>query len=84
MINLLVMMTVLFCGAASGPAAPFDVRDAIAKEFAGVYRFDYLFIESGNLHVAVRIKPAATLPNTTAMQNDGNVRPRCSPGRHPP
>ena len=78
------MMTVLFCGAENAPAAPFDVRDAVTKEFAGVYRFDYLFIESGNLYVAVRIKPAATLPDMTAMRNDGNMRPRRSPGRHPP
>lgn len=41
-------------------------------------------VREAGVITAVRIKPAATLPDTTTMPNDGNVRPRCSPGRHPP
>ncbi len=33
--------------------APADLRETIASEFAGVYRFDYLFSEAGILYVDV-------------------------------
>jgi len=40
----------VYSGAAQAADAPPDLREAIAKEFTGVYRFNYLFVENGALN----------------------------------
>jgi hypothetical protein len=55
MVKLFCAILIFFscAGAATAADEGADLRGSIAKEFAGVYRFNYLFVESGIPHVDV-------------------------------
>jgi hypothetical protein len=52
-VTFFLLLSASVSGAAQVADAPPDLREAIAKEFTGVYRFNYLFVENGAPYVDV-------------------------------
>jgi hypothetical protein len=53
MVTIFLLLSASVSGAAQAADAAPDLREAIAKEFTGVYHFNYLFVENGIPYVDV-------------------------------
>ena len=53
MVTIFLLLSASVSGSAQATDAAPDLREAVAKEFTGVYRFNYLFVENGIPYVDV-------------------------------